>query len=205
MRYPKLREIKEALTSLVTRPYTTKFPFKPHKPFKKFRGKPVVNDETCVGCEACASVCPADAIKIKDSKASKTRVIERDYGLCIFCGQCEAVCITDEPAVKLSNEIYEMTVFNKKELIETQKKELLVCEDCGTIIGARQHLEYIYKKLGPYAFSQQTVMARAMENLKLIKQKDSSIKLRKDETKRNDFFSILCPTCKRKVLLKNLT
>ena len=49
MKYPKVREIKEAVISLVTPAYTSKFPAQPHIPFEKFRGKPVVDDENCVG------------------------------------------------------------------------------------------------------------------------------------------------------------
>ena len=40
MRYPKLREIKEALKALVKGPYTSPFPFQEHKPFERFRGRP---------------------------------------------------------------------------------------------------------------------------------------------------------------------
>ncbi len=201
---PKLREVKEALVSLFTFPYTTKYPFKPHKPFKNFRGKPVVDDDKCVGCEACASVCPSGAIKIIDDVKKRERIIRRDFGSCIFCGLCEAYCITDPKSVVLSNEIFEMAVFNKKDLIEDQKKDLIVCEDCGTIIGAKKHLEYIYKKLGPHAFTQQSTIAQMQEKLKLIKKEDFSIPVKKDGVKRKDFFSVLCSNCKRKTLVKSL-
>ncbi len=202
---PKIREVIEAFRSLLTFPYTTKYPFKPHKPFEKFRGKPVVDDDKCVGCEACASVCPSKAIEIIDNANSKTRTIKRDFGSCIFCGQCEAHCITDPKAVVLSNEIFDMAVFDKKDLIENQKKELIVCEDCGAVIGAKKQLEYIYKKLGPYAFTQQATIAKLQENLKLIKKEDFTFPVKKDAVKRKDFFSVLCPNCKRKTLIKSLT
>jgi len=201
---PKLREVKEALISLFTLPYTTRYPFKPHKPFKNFRGKPVVDDKQCVGCESCASICPAGCIRIIDDAKKKVRIIRRDYGFCIFCGKCEDYCITDPKAVQLSNEIFEMAVFDKKDLIEDQKKDLLVCEDCGEIIGAREHLEYIYKKLGPTAFSQQMTIAQVQEKLKMLNKEDLSVPVKKDEVKRKDFFSIMCPNCKRKTLLESL-
>jgi formate hydrogenlyase subunit 6/NADH:ubiquinone oxidoreductase subunit I len=66
MKYPKLRELKEAITSLVTPAYTSKFPFQPHTPETSYRGKPVVNDDYCVGCETCANVCPSGAITVED-------------------------------------------------------------------------------------------------------------------------------------------
>ncbi len=45
MKYPKLRELKEAVISLLTPAYTSKFPAEPHVPFEKFRGKPEVDDK----------------------------------------------------------------------------------------------------------------------------------------------------------------
>ena len=64
MKYPKIRELKEAVISLFTPAYTSKFPAEPHIPFENFRGKPVVDDDNCVGCETCANVCPPHAITI---------------------------------------------------------------------------------------------------------------------------------------------
>ncbi|MEZ4997102.1 MAG: 4Fe-4S binding protein [Bacteroidales bacterium] len=72
MKYPKLRELKEAVTSLVTPAYTSRFPVEEHVPFKDFRGKPVVDDNNCVGCETCANVCPPLAITFTDDKERKS-------------------------------------------------------------------------------------------------------------------------------------
>lgn len=44
-----------------------------------------VNEEKCIGCEACVDVCPISAIMMKDSKA----VISDD---CIECGACVGAC-----------------------------------------------------------------------------------------------------------------
>jgi formate hydrogenlyase subunit 6/NADH:ubiquinone oxidoreductase subunit I len=40
MRYPKIRELIEAVKSLLSRPYTSNFPRRPLEPAKRFRGKP---------------------------------------------------------------------------------------------------------------------------------------------------------------------
>jgi len=58
MKYPKLREFKEAFISLVTPAYTTRFPEEEHIPFENFRGKPVVDDENCIGCLSCGKCLP---------------------------------------------------------------------------------------------------------------------------------------------------
>ena len=66
MRKPKLRELKEAVRAVIFGPYTSKFPFVPHTPPDGFRGKPEFDEEGCIGCAACAEVCPAVALRCYD-------------------------------------------------------------------------------------------------------------------------------------------
>ena len=200
MKYPKLRELKEAIYSLVTPAYTTRFPAEPHTPAKNYRGKPVVDDEHCVGCETCANVCPSGAITFRDDKERKVRITERDFGLCIFCGQCQEHCITGR-GVRLSDQIWEMSVFDRKELVERQEKELLVCESCGAVITTRDHLRYLHRKLGPRAFSSVLNLNVLNESLGLASREDVRVEI-KDELRRRDQFNIICPNCLRKVLIK---
>ena len=202
MKYPKLREVKEAVISLLTPAYTTKFPKKPHVPFENYRGKPVVDNENCVGCETCANVCPPKAITFKDDKKKKIRVIDRNYGLCIFCGQCQEHCITGK-GVRLSDKIYDMATFDRSQLVERQEKELLVCESCGAIITTKEHIQYLHKKLGPIAYSSILNLNMLNEKLKLAEPEDTAVDV-KDELKRKDMFNIICPNCLRKVLVKSL-
>jgi len=202
MKYPKLREVREAVISLLTPAYTTKFPKKPHTPFENYRGKPVVDDENCVGCETCANVCPPHAITFTDDKKKKLRVIERNYGLCIFCGQCQDHCITGK-GVKLSDEIFDMAVFDRTKVVEKQEKELLICESCGAIITTKEHIQYLHKKLGPTAYASILNLNMLNEKLKLADPKDTAVDV-KDDLKRKDMFNIICPNCLRKVLVKSL-
>ena len=202
MKYPKLREVKEAVISLLTPAYTTKFPKKPHTPFENYRGKPVVDDENCVGCETCANVCPSGAITFKDDKKKKLIVIDRNYGLCIFCGQCQDHCITGK-GVKLSDKIFDLATFDRSQIIEKQEKELLVCESCSAIITTKEHIQYLHKKLGPIAYSSILNLNMLNEKLKLAKPEDTAVEV-KDELKRKDVFNIICPNCLRKVLVKSL-
>lgn len=55
-----------------------------------FRGNPQVDQAKCVGCGACAHVCPADAIEINGGGTERrVRFMHKD---CIFCGSCQDVC-----------------------------------------------------------------------------------------------------------------
>lgn len=47
----------------------------------------VIDQEKCIGCEACVKDCPGSAIKIQDKKAVYFRS-------CILCGHCVAICPT---------------------------------------------------------------------------------------------------------------
>jgi formate hydrogenlyase subunit 6/NADH:ubiquinone oxidoreductase subunit I len=201
MRYPKVRELKEAIISLFTPAYTTSFPFKEHVPADKFRGKPVVDDSNCIGCLSCANVCPSGAIIVSDDKDSASRTITRDFGKCIFCGQCEAFCMTGK-GVRLSNTIYDMATLDQQSNIEKQEKELVVCMNCGDIITTREHVIYMFNKLGPRGYSSTLNLNLLNESLN-ISTGDTSVGIR-DELKRKDMFNILCPNCQRVIQVKNL-
>lgn len=202
MKYPKLRELKEAVISLVTPAYTSKFPAVEHVPFKDFRGKPVVDDANCVGCETCANVCPPNAITFADDREKKVRTIVRDYGKCIFCGMCQEHCITGK-GVKLSDRIYDIAVFDRKNNIEYQHKELLICQSCGAVITTVEHLIYMHRKLGPRAFASILNLNILNRKLKLAEGQDLSSEIG-DTLQRKDMFNIICPNCLRQVTVKYL-
>jgi formate hydrogenlyase subunit 6/NADH:ubiquinone oxidoreductase subunit I len=202
MKYPKLRELKEAVISLVTPAYTSKYPAAEHIPFKDFRGKPVVDDANCVGCETCANVCPPHAITFSDDMEKKIRTITRDYGRCIFCGMCQEHCITGK-GVKLSDKIYDIAVFDRKDNVEYQQKELLLCQSCGAVITTVEHLNYMHRKLGPKAFASILNLNVLNRKLKLAEGQDLSAEIG-DTLQRKDMFNIICPNCLRQVTVKYL-
>jgi formate hydrogenlyase subunit 6/NADH:ubiquinone oxidoreductase subunit I len=202
MSYPKLREIREAIISLVSPPYTSRFPDVSHIPYRQFRGKPVVDESHCVGCETCSNVCPPGAISLLDDAEKCIRTITRDYGRCIFCGQCEEHCITGK-GVALSDTIFDMAVFDRNRLVEKQEKELVLCESCNAVITTREHFSYIHQTLGPKAFASIINLNLLNERLQLAAREDTTVKV-VDHLKRKDMFNFLCPDCLRRTLVKDL-
>src|SRR6056297_2787610 len=200
MKYPKIREIKEAVISLVSPAYTTSYPKKPHKPYKDYRGKPVVDNENCVGCETCANVCPPLAITFEDDREKGIRIIRRDYGKCIFCGQCQEHCITGK-GVKLSDQIYDMASYDRNDNVEYQEKELLICKNCGAIMTTKEHYMFMHKKLGPKAYSNIMNLNMLNEKLRLASKEKAEAEL-SENLRRRDMFNVLCPNCLRQLQLK---
>ncbi|MFO7922557.1 MAG: 4Fe-4S dicluster domain-containing protein [Bacteroidales bacterium] len=202
MRYPKIREIKEAVVSLFSPAYTSSFPRKGHEPFPGYRGKPVVDEKNCVGCLTCANVCPPYAITYSDDKKKSIRTIRRDYGKCIFCGQCQDHCITGKGVI-LSDKIFDMATTNRNEVVEYQERELLLCQNCNAVITTKDHLFYLHRKLGTKAFASILNLNMLNEKLRLEDPEKTQVTV-EDGLKRKDMFNILCPNCLRKVQLKSL-
>ncbi len=52
-----------------------------------------VNEETCIGCGACVSVCPANpnVYEMQDKEAGKKCVV-KNKDACIDCGACVTTC-----------------------------------------------------------------------------------------------------------------
>jgi hydrogenase-4 component H len=200
MKLPKARELVEAIKALITGPYTSKFPYKPHVPYTSFRGQPKYDADKCVGCLACEQVCPVEAIGHEDvlDKGKPRRVLYHYTDTCIFCGTCEQACIADNEGIKLSND-WELAFFDRKsESFETIEKELQTCEICGDVIACKDHLKWITERIGELSFSSPTLYYSRLSELGIV---DENIVSALRDSGRSDRFKILCARCRRETTL----
>ena len=136
----------EAFLSLFKKPFTVKYPFEPSPPPEGFRGRTEFTDN-CVGCGACAAVCPASAITVTDEKDK--RVLRIDHGFCIFCGRCQDTCPWE--GIELT-ETFEMATLDKTQSFNETEHDLIFCEGCGDVITTKKHMEEIIKTLKDVGF-----------------------------------------------------
>ena len=191
----QLRILKVALTSLFSRAYTSPFPKGAYKPIEQYRGRPRYNEEECIGCGACAEVCPNKAIDVIDTTEGDPpkRTLVHHLDNCIQCGQCEKYCTT-EKGIKLTTE-WDYVGFTREEFEERQEKELLLCEVCGEVIAPVDQLKWLARRLGPLAFCNPTLMLVSHKELAVV---DKGFEIDTEYPQRARRLNIQCPHCRRK-------
>ncbi|MCK4644349.1 4Fe-4S dicluster domain-containing protein [bacterium] len=191
---PKLRELREAVKSLFSRPATTRYPFKPATIHPRFKGKPEPQD-SCIGCGGCVNWCPSEAIEeINDAEGKKRQVIwHLDH--CIMCGECERVCTTKD-GVKMVPE-FELAVFSRDDLHTVKEFDLVVCEECGEILSTRDHILWMLDSLGEKQPANLGLLNEKLKKLGIVDDASRSITF----DKRDDMFVVLCPKCRHRISL----
>ncbi len=201
MRWPKLRELKEAVNAVVSPRFTTRFPAEPCVVPERFRGKPEFDLDTCIGCGACVNVCPAAScltmVDALDADPPVRRITHR-YDCCIFCGNCQDYCTT-QTGIALSDK-WDLAVLNRGDTVETHEYELQMCEKCGAKIGTKKHIIWLCEKLGPLAYTNPSLLlAKSGELTRTPPKPDSSAP---SGPQARDFMRILCPKCKCELNIK---
>jgi len=191
----QLRILIEAVKAVLFGPYTSKFPFVPVDPPDGYRGKPKYSEDDCVGCGACYEVCPARAIEMADDKEQKLRVLTHRPDVCIYCGQCELACIT-EKGIRLTKE-FNLATYDRRQGVSEAKKELVICENCGEVVGCLDHLKFLAKKVGNLLYSNPSLILARHAELKLL----SADLPDKSPHKRAGHLRMLCPNCRREMIL----
>ncbi len=184
----------------VTSRFTTRFPVGEYEPIERFRGRPRYDEDECIGCGACANVCPAKCIDVVDEVDGEkpVRVLVQHVEKCIWCGQCERYCTTQK-GIRMTTE-YDCAAFSLEGLEETCRKELCLCESCGAVIAPVDQLRWVASRLGHLAFANASLMLLVHKlQLRVLDERPS---VPEDAPSRSKFLSIQCPVCRRKAVLE---
>lgn len=189
------RILAQALTALFSPPFTTKFPAVPFTPVTSFRGRPRFDESHCIGCGACAQVCPPKCIDVIDDTdvTPARRQLVQHLDACIWCGQCERYCPTGK-GIRMTNE-YDCAGFSHEDFEERVEKELLMCEVCGEVLAPTDQLRWLADRLGPTAFANPTLMLASSRELGLV---GDHVGDADGSVRRGDRMSVQCPKCRRK-------
>ncbi len=136
---------------------TIAYPFAPLERPEGARGKPEHDSIECIGCAACACVCPPNAIQMLIDVPAGTTTWSINFGRCIFCGRCEEVCPTK--AIKLSPE-FELAVMCKDDLEENCTYNLQACAACGNYYATVKEVDYAARILSQYQGDEEAAVAR---------------------------------------------
>jgi NADH-quinone oxidoreductase subunit I len=88
--------------------------------FPGFKGRHMLREDKCTGCQLCAIACDGVAVAIEMQTMVRNRPQNKkniwpavDYGRCVFCGLCVDACPFD--ALSMSND-YELSAYDKASL-----------------------------------------------------------------------------------------
>lgn len=115
---------------------TEQYPEQRWTPYPKFRGrhKLLTHEDgriKCVACQLCATVCPAECIRVEaaldDDGRQYPAVYEIDLGRCIFCGFCVEACPVEALSMTTHYELAvpsrEAMVLGKEALLRDPEKK----------------------------------------------------------------------------------
>jgi formate hydrogenlyase subunit 6/NADH:ubiquinone oxidoreductase subunit I len=104
---------RRAAEQTMSKAATSRYPFEKPKLAEDFRGQPVFDFDTCIGCGLCSRDCPAKAIEMVMVDGKKRPQL--NLSECVFCYQCAETC--PKKAITNSN-AFELATTDKSTLIK---------------------------------------------------------------------------------------
>jgi len=139
-----ISKIKEALICLRAGRVTFRYPLAPMPAPKRFRGRPTIDGSKCLGCGACASVCPPRMISMHD--ADRWRTVELNYSRCTYCARCQEIC----PVGSMTcTEDFELATNGRENYSVAVELEMVPCRDCGTPFMTQRMLKKMIDEFCP--------------------------------------------------------
>jgi len=112
-----IRPFYMAFAHLFKTTFTVKYPYEVLRPSERYRGRPMLNLERCVGCGVCVWICPNKALNMV--KVGDLKLPQLDAGRCMFCGLCADFC----PRIAMvMTQHYELAEYNRKSLIYSPER-----------------------------------------------------------------------------------
>jgi NADH-quinone oxidoreductase subunit I len=100
-----------------------------------FKGRHLLLEDKCTGCQLCAIACDGVAVAIEMQTMVRNKPQNKknywpavDYGRCVFCGLCVDACPFD--ALSMSND-YELSAYDKDSLKYTPDMLMIPPEEFG--------------------------------------------------------------------------
>jgi len=107
-----LRPYFLAFWHIFKRTFTVKVPYEVPKPSERYRGRPMLHMDRCIGCGVCVYVCPNKALTLVTVDGKKYP--QFNAGRCCFCSLCADHC--PRAALTMTYE-YELSSYTKDDLI----------------------------------------------------------------------------------------
>jgi len=98
-----LNQMVKSFKNIFTKPQTVAYPFGVSHIDKNYRGLIMYEEEKCIYCLQCETVCPPGAILFnQDVDSGKYEYLYNPY-LCIYCSECVKACPDKAEALTQSN------------------------------------------------------------------------------------------------------
>ncbi len=136
--------LKEVMICLRAGRVTLPYPLKPMKAPERFRGRPSIDGSKCIGCGACAEICPPRLITVSDE--GTTRRVALNYSRCTYCARCQEIC----PVGSMTcSEDFETATATREDLAVSVELELALCGECRKAYTTKRMLAKMVNEFSP--------------------------------------------------------